>query len=84
MTGILCANRGLAAPAICPDCEVVLFPIFEEGSANIYKDTALPSIIPEELSNAIINTMDAGVKIINLSLGLSTSSLIINRYPPNI
>ncbi|MGI0045482.1 MAG: S8 family serine peptidase, partial [Nitrososphaeraceae archaeon] len=31
--------------------------------------------MPEELSKSIIQTIDAGGKIINLSLGLSSSSL---------
>ena len=28
VAGILCAKRGLSAPAICPDCEIILNPIF--------------------------------------------------------
>ena len=38
-------------------------------------DIISPSATSEELSKAIIETIDAGAKIINLSLGLSTSSL---------
>ena len=40
---------------------------------------SFPSTTPEELSDAIIEVVDAGARIINLSLGLSTSSLI--TYP---
>lgn len=76
IAGILCASRGLAAPAICPDCEILLNTIFREGAKNASSnDIISPSATPEELSNAIIETIDAGAKIINLSLGLSTSSL---------
>ena len=30
VAGILCAKRGLSAPAICPNCEIILNPIFRE------------------------------------------------------
>ena len=76
IAGILCARRGLAAPAICPDCEILLNTIFREGAKNAgSNDIISPSATPEELSNAIIETIDEGAKVINLSLGLSSSSL---------
>jgi subtilisin family serine protease len=79
VAGILCAKRGLAAPAICPGCSLLLRPVFREETADSgNKDTIFPSTSPEELSEAIIEVVNAGANIINLSLGLSTSSLI--RY----
>jgi subtilisin family serine protease len=76
VTGILCAKRGLPAPAICPNCEIILNPIFKEDAGNVLNDGIIfPSATPEQLSNAIIETVDAGANIINLSLGLSASSL---------
>jgi subtilisin family serine protease len=79
VAGILCAKRGLSAPAICPNCEIILNPIFREEDTNktSNRNVIFPSATPEELSNAIIETVDAGAKIINLSLGLSTSSLTV-------
>jgi len=74
--GILCAKRGLSAPAICPGCTLLLRPIFMDETLTNNRDIILPSTTPEELSNAIIEVVDAQVKIINLSLGLSTSSLM--------
>src|SRR5215213_25958 len=69
ITGILSAKRGLSAPALCPDCQVLLYPIFrEEYKSNLKNEEPFPSVTPEELSNAIIETIDAGAKIINLSL----------------
>ena len=82
IAGMLCAKRGSSASAICPDCKLLLYPIFSEGGkeeALNSKNNAgllLPSTTPKELSNAIIETVDAGAKIINLSAGLSTSSLL--------
>lgn len=79
VAGILCAKRGLSAPAICPNCEIILNPIFREDmDSTSNKSMIFPSVTAEELSNAIIETVDAGARIINLSLGLSTSSLTLH------
>ena len=77
IAGILCARRGLPAPAICPNCKIIFNPIFKEETdyTNNKNMMIVPSITPEELANAIIETIDAGARIINLSLGLSSSSL---------
>jgi subtilisin family serine protease len=79
VAGILCAKRGLSAPAICPDCQIILYPIFSEDDTNNTSNNNItfPNATSEELSNAIVETIDAGARIINLSLGLSTSSLTI-------
>jgi subtilisin family serine protease len=87
VAGMLCARRGLSAPAICPDCKLLVYPIFsvEERKALNSKSNnndsvlVLPSSTSKELSNAIIETIDAGAKIINISAGLSTSSLVAYR-----
>jgi PatG C-terminal/Subtilase family len=72
VAGILCARRGVPAPAICPSCTILLRPIFAENSSE---SRDLPVASPRDLSRAIIETVDAGAKIINLSLGLITSDL---------
>lgn len=79
VAGILSARRGLPAPAVCPGCQVILNSIFRENMDSTgEKDMIFPSVTAEELSDAIIETVDAGARIVNLSLGLSNSSLI--RY----
>lgn len=77
ITGILCAKRELPVSGICPNCKIILNPIFtkEVTNSKINNEPFLPSATPDELATAIIETIDAGAKIINLSLGLSTSSL---------
>src|SRR5919106_2310814 len=83
IAGMLCAKRGLSAPAICPDCRLLLYPIFSEEKedldTNRNASLLVPSTTPKKLSNAIIETVDAGAKIINISAGLSTSSLVAYR-----
>jgi subtilisin family serine protease len=82
VTGILAAKRGVSAPGICPGCRVILRPIFTDdtltNNKNRYKDIPFPTSTQDELSEAIKEVVDAGAKIINLSLGSSTSSLITN------
>jgi len=68
VAGILCAKRGSAAPAICPDCTLLIRPIFSE---TVAVDPQLPSAKPEELARAILACVDAGARVINLSLALS-------------
>ena len=75
--GILCASRDSAAPAICPECQIILRPIFNETHESDKVRNSFPVSTAEELASAIIEIVDAGARIINLSLGLSTSSLII-------
>jgi subtilisin family serine protease len=67
VAGILFARRGSAAPAICPGCTLLLRPIFPEtakGNGN------MPSATSEELVEAIIDSVDAGARVINLSSAL--------------
>jgi len=92
VAGILCAKRGTSAPAICPGCSLLLRPIFmEKGQTSMksfnYYDAKkgvqnnntfyFPSSTPDELAKSIVEVVDNGSKIINLSLGLSNSSLTL-------
>jgi subtilisin family serine protease len=91
IAGILCAKGNSPAPGICSNCKILSRPIFMErkqsellpnasiNNALLNKNNEsnfIPTSNPEELSHAIIETVNAGAKIINLSLGTSSSSLI--------
>jgi subtilisin family serine protease len=78
--GILSSKRGLRSPGICPNCTLLIHPVFMESSnkknnKNSSFDKFIPSTTPEELSNAIFETIKTGAKIINLSLGLEHNLL---------
>jgi subtilisin family serine protease len=71
VAGILSARRGSAAPAICPNCTLLVRPIFpEEKTAN----GQLPSATPEELATAIVDCIESGAHVVNLSAALARPS----------
>src|SRR5574340_886803 len=71
VAGVLSARRGSAAPAICPDCTLLVNPVFSEAATGSAEE---PSATPEELAAAILECIDAGARIINLSLAVTRSS----------
>jgi len=71
VAGILSAKRGSPAPAICPGCTVLIRPIFAEATSG---QEQMPSATPQELAAAIIECIDGGARVINLSLALVESS----------
>jgi subtilisin family serine protease len=76
IAGILCARRSSFAPAICPGCTLLIRPIFVEATAGEEK---MPSATPEELVAAIIESIEAGAHILNMSVALSGPSSRGNR-----
>ncbi len=72
VAGILSAKRNSPAPAICPDCTLLIRPIFAETTSG---REHMPSATPQELAAAIIECIDAGARVINLSLALAQPSI---------
>jgi subtilisin family serine protease len=72
VVGILVAKRGSAAPAICPGCTLLVRPIFRETNSG---NGQVPSATPQELASAIVETIDAGARILNLSAALAQPSV---------
>ena len=60
-----------AAPAICPGCTLLVRPIFLEPAPG---NADTPSASPGELADAIVDCVDAGARILNLSVALATPS----------
>jgi subtilisin family serine protease len=72
VAGILSARRGSAAPAICPGCTLLVRPIFPETNSG---NGDIPGATPQELASAIVETIDSGARIINLSAALAQPSV---------
>jgi subtilisin family serine protease len=68
VAGILSAKRTSTAPAICPGCTLLVRPIFSEAPAA---NELIPSATPEDLAAAIIECIDAGARLVNLSAALA-------------
>lgn len=62
VAGILLARRTSPAPAICPGCTLLVRPIFSETATG---NGDMPSAEPEELASAIIDTVNAGARVIS-------------------
>lgn len=71
IAGILLARRIAVAPAICPGCSLLVRPIFSEVPAN---GEQMPTASAGELADAIIDVIDAGTRVINLSVALQGPS----------
>jgi subtilisin family serine protease len=72
IAGILSAKRNSPAPAICPDCTLLIRPIFAEMTSG---SEHIPRATSQELAAAIVECINAGAQVINLSLALAQSSI---------
>lgn len=72
VAGILSSKRKGKVPGFCPGCTLLIKPIFPESrQTTVASDSAM-------LSAAILQQIDAGAKVINLSLGLDISDFSQN------
>jgi subtilisin family serine protease len=71
IAGILSAQRNSPAPAICPNCTLLIRPIFAETT---FGREHMPSATPQELAAAILECLNAGARVVNLSLALAQPS----------
>jgi subtilisin family serine protease len=72
VAGILSARRGSPAPAICPGCTLLVWPIFLETPSV---SAEMPSATPDGLAEAIIACVAAGARVLNLSVAMAQPSL---------
>jgi subtilisin family serine protease len=71
VAGILSAKRGAAAPAICPNCTLLVRPIFAE---TISGNEQMPNATPDGLAAAILDCVEAGARVVNLSVSVAQTS----------
>ena len=76
VAGILAARRGSPAPAICPGCTLLVRPIFAETSSE---QGRMPTATPYELAGAIVDCIEAGACVLNVSAALVRDSLSSDR-----
>jgi subtilisin family serine protease len=72
VAGMLAARRESIAPAICPGCTLLSRPIFLETAAQ---NGEQPSARPEELAAAIVESVQAGARVLNLSVNVAGLSV---------
>jgi subtilisin family serine protease len=77
VAGILNAKRDSSTPGICPGCTLLLRPIF--GDAAAAEGWDLPSASGEQLASAILEVIEAGARVINLSVGVMAAPLRAER-----
>lgn len=70
VAGVLAARRGTEVPAICPGCTVLVRPIFVEPAPG---SSAMPTATARELAQAILECMDSGARLLNVSAALTHS-----------
>jgi subtilisin family serine protease len=71
VAGVLVGARASGAPAICPGCTLLIRPIFLEAGTS---DASMPVASMEDVAAAIVETVDAGASILNLSVAVAEPS----------
>jgi subtilisin family serine protease len=72
VAGILSAKRGSVFPAVCPSCTLLVRPIFAETTAA---NGDMPHARPEEVAQAILDCIDAGARVLNVSAALAQPAI---------
>ncbi|WP_329498018.1 S8 family peptidase [Kitasatospora herbaricolor] len=76
VAGLLGARRSGATPGICPGCTLLVRPIFAAAGAGT---RSAPAARAEELAAAIVRSVDAGARVLNLSVAPAQPSGSGNR-----
>ena len=63
LAGVLVGRRGSVAPALCPGCTLMVRPVFREDADS----GAVPQSTPAEIGRAVVDCVDAGARVINIS-----------------
>jgi subtilisin family serine protease len=71
IAGILSGKRNSVAPAICSNCTLLIRPIFAETTLG---SEPIPSATAADLAAAIIESIDAGARILNMSVAIAQPS----------
>lgn len=69
VVSLLAAKRNSGTPAICPDCTLMVRPIFSENGSASTK--GVPHATSGQLAEAIVESVDGGAKVLNLSVSVT-------------
>ena len=72
VAGVLVASRESGAPAICPDCTLLVRPIFSESASSA--GDPMPVATLDQLADAIVESVNAGARLVNVSAALAGPS----------
>lgn len=75
VAGMLAAERGSPAPAICPGCTLLVRPIFAEFES----DGPVPAASPEQLAQALVESVRSGARLVNLSAATAYPTIPAER-----
>lgn len=73
VAGILHAKRDSLVPGICPGCTLLVRSIFSEA-AEVSENNGLPNATVAELAAALREVIEAGARVVNLSVGLAEAA----------
>lgn len=73
VAGILHAKRDSVVPGICPGCTLLVRSIFSEA-AEVSENDGLPNATVAELTAALREVIEAGARVVNLSVGLAEAA----------
>ena len=76
VAGVLVASRDSGAPAICPDCTLLVRPIFSESTSG---GDRMPVATLDQLADAIVESVNAGARLVNVSAALAEPSCRTER-----
>ncbi len=76
VAGVLSARRSSAAPGICPRCTLLVRPIFASDAPG---GRQAPAARAEELAAAVVESVDAGARVLNLSVAPAQPSASAHR-----
>ena len=75
LAGVLVGRRGSAAPALCPGCTLLVRPIFSEAADG----NEIPQATPSEVGTAIVDCVDAGARVVNVSAAVGRPTVRAER-----
>ena len=78
VAGLLNARRDNSVPGICPGCTLVVRSIFSEA-ADIPQNADVPDATVAELAAALLEVIEIGARVVNLSVGVTESATRTER-----